>query len=614
MKNEELRMQNATAEHSTRRRTTGWGRYILHSAFCIPIAFLALFFLYPLATIVWLGLASTGAGLAALADGYYWRVLWFTTWQAALSTALTLLAALPAAFVFARYTFPGKSLLRALAGVPFVLPTVVVAAAFGALLGPRGALNPLLQALLRLDQPPIQIGNTLALVLIAHVFYNFSVVLRLVGGFWANLDPRLEQAAAVLGAGRWRVLRTVTLPLLLPALGAAALLVFIFCFTSFGVVVILGGPRFATIEVEVYRQMAQLLRLDVAALLSLLQLGCTLLLTLAYTRLAARSAVPLDLRPRGATERRARTTGERALVGAVCALLLVLAGAPLGALALASLGGSEPLAYYRALGTNRTGSIFYVSPLAAIGNSLLLATATTVASLALGTLGAYLLRAQNVERKTQNAKREVQNAKLRMQSAAHTEASERRRDQCSPVQLFYVLRSTFYGLLDALFVLPLGTSAVTLGLGFLVAFARPPLALRSSPLLLVAAHTLVALPFVVRAVLPVLRALDPQLREAAASLGATPLRAFLAVDLPLLTPALLAGVAFAFTVSLGEFGATLLLARPEFPTLPLAIYRLLGQPGALNYGQALALSTLLMLVTAGVFAALERVRYAGGEF
>ncbi|MBC8078515.1 MAG: hypothetical protein H7Y32_20725, partial [Chloroflexales bacterium] len=139
-------------------------------ALALPVAFLALFFLYPLATILWLGLAGSGAGLAALADGYYWRVLWFTTWQAALSTALTLLAALPAAFVFARYTFPGKSLLRALAGVPFVLPTVVVAAAFGALLGPRGALNTLLQALLRLDQPPIQIGNTLALVLIAHVF------------------------------------------------------------------------------------------------------------------------------------------------------------------------------------------------------------------------------------------------------------------------------------------------------------------------------------------------------------------------------------------------------------------------------------------------------------
>ena len=581
-------MRKAATRHSAGQRHKRWARYILHSAFCIPVAFLGVFFLYPLATIVWLGLSGEGAGLAALADGYYWRVLWFTTWQAALSTLLTLLVALPAAFVFARYRFAGKSLLRALAGVPFVLPTVVVAAAFGALLGPRGLLNALLQGLFGLPQPPIQIGNTLALVLVAHVFYNFSVVLRLVGGFWANLDPRLAQAAAVLGAGRWRVLRTITLPLLMPALGAAALLVFIFCFTSFGVVVILGGPRFATLEVEVYRQTAQQLRLDVAALLSLLQLGCTLLLTLAYTRLAARSATPLDLRPRGDTERRPRTGGERALVAGVCALILALAGAPLAALALASLAGSEPLAFYRALGANRTGSIFYVSPLSAIGNSLLIAAATTVLALVLGGLGAYLLKTQNVKRKTQNVGRKP--------------------------QPFYVLRSAFYVFLDALFVLPLGTSAVTLGLGFLVAFAGPPLALRSSPLLLVAAHTLVALPFVVRALLPVLRAIDPRLREAAATLGAAPLRVFLQIDLPLLAPALLTGAAFAFTVSLGEFGATLLLARPELPTLPLAIYRFLGQPGALNYGQAMALSTLLMLVTAGVFVALERVRYKGGEF
>lgn len=550
-------------------------------ALSLPLIFLGLFFLYPLATILRLGLAGAGAGLLALADGYYWRVLWFTAWQAALSTALTLLVALPAAFVFARYRFWGKAALRALAGVPFVLPTVVVAAAFGALLGPRGVLNQLLQGLFGFERPPIQLGNTLALVFLAHVFYNFSVVLRLVGGFWANLDPCLEQAAAVLGAGRWHVLRTVTLPLLLPALGAAALLVFIFCFTSFGVVVILGGPRFATLEVEVYRQTAQLLRLDVAALLSLLQLGCTLLLTLAYTRLAARGAVPLDLRPAAANERRARRWGERALVAGAVALILLLAGAPLAALALASLGGGEPLAFYRALGTNRTGSIFYVAPLTAIRNSLLVATATTLGALALGVLAAYLLKAGSVR--------------------ARERGTRERANGLS-------------ALLDALFVLPLGTSAVTLGLGFLVAFAGPPLPLRSSPLLLVAAHTLVALPFVVRAVLPVLRALDPRLREAAATLGAAPLRAFLQVDLPLLLPALLAGAAFAFTVSLGEFGATLLLARPEFPTLPVAIYRFLGQPGALNYGQALALSTLLMLVTAGVFAALERVRPGGGEF
>jgi thiamine transport system permease protein len=170
-------------------------------------------------------------------------------------------------------------------------------------------------------------------------------------------------------------------------------------------------------------------------------------------------------------------------------------------------------------------------------------------------------------------------------------------------------------LLDALFMLPLGTSAVTLGLGYLVALSVPGLGgLRTSPWLIPVLHTLVALPFVIRALTPVLRARSPRQREAAALLGASPAQAWLRVELPQIAPALAIGAVFAFTVSLGEFGATLLLARPEAPTLPVMIFRFLGQPGALNYGQALALATILMLVTASGFLLLERLRPPGGEF
>ncbi|NTV65240.1 MAG: iron ABC transporter permease, partial [Oscillochloris sp.] len=295
-------------------------------ALIAPLAFLALFFLYPLWAILRLSFANGLAGVwAVLADDYTWRVLGFSAGQAALSTILTVLVGLPGAYVFARYRFPGKELLRALAGVPFVMPTVVVSAAFGALLGPRGLINVGLQGLLGLAQPPLRIPNGLGLVLLAHVFYNYTVVLRMVGGFWANLDPRLEQAAAVLGATRRRALWEVTLPLLLPSLGAAALLVFIFSFTSFGVIVILGGPRMATLEVAIYRETAQLLRLDVAATLALLQAACTLAMSLLYTRLAARSAMPLDRLPRSAVARRPRGLGQQLLV-ATNALLLLLLG------------------------------------------------------------------------------------------------------------------------------------------------------------------------------------------------------------------------------------------------------------------------------------------------
>jgi thiamine transport system permease protein len=164
-------------------------------------------------------------------------------------------------------------------------------------------------------------------------------------------------------------------------------------------------------------------------------------------------------------------------------------------------------------------------------------------------------------------------------------------------------------------MLPLGTSAATLGLGYLLALSTPQLAgLRTSPWLVPLLHTLVALPFVIRALLPALRARSPRQREAAAMLGAPPLQSWLRVELPQIFPALATGALFAFTVSLGEFGATLLVARPDAPTLPVMIFRFLGQPGAANYGQALALSTILMLVTAAAFLVLERVRPPGGEF
>jgi thiamine transport system permease protein len=170
-------------------------------------------------------------------------------------------------------------------------------------------------------------------------------------------------------------------------------------------------------------------------------------------------------------------------------------------------------------------------------------------------------------------------------------------------------------ILDPLFMLPLGASAVTLGLGYIIALDRPPLNLRASPLLLPLAHTLVAFPFVVRSLLPVLRGMNPRWREAAATLGASPARALREIDLPIVARALLVGAVFAFTISVGEFGATLLIARPNFPTMPVVIYRLLGAQGALNQGQGLAMSTLLMIVCAVGFVLIERFRVGDvGEF
>ena len=199
----------------------------------LPLAFIALFFVWPVASILVRGLAPGGTldlavPVAVLTRPETLSVCWFTFWQAVVSTLLTLALGLPGAYVLARFDFPGRRLLNALALVPFVLPTVVVGSAFLALIGPKGALG------LRLD-------HTIWAILAAHVFYNCAVVLRLVGGVWAQLDPRTEEVARVLGASRWRAFRQVTWPLLRPAVLSATSIVFLFTFTSFGVILILGG-------------------------------------------------------------------------------------------------------------------------------------------------------------------------------------------------------------------------------------------------------------------------------------------------------------------------------------------------------------------------------------
>ncbi|MEU0988062.1 iron ABC transporter permease [Streptomyces sp. NPDC005953] len=536
----------------------------------LPVTFLAVFFAYPVAAIVGRGLRDGGMWQFArigevIGRDDLQRVLWFTTWQALASTALTLLVALPGAYVFARLDFPGKRLLRAAVTVPFVLPTVVVGTAFLALVGRGGPLDELWG---------IRLDATVWAILLAHVFFNYAVVVRTVGGLWAQLDPRQEEAARVLGAGRIAAWRQVTLPALTPALAAAALMVFLFTFTSFGVVQILGGPSYATLEVEIYRQTAQLLDLRTAAVLTMVQFVAVGAVLAVHAWTLRRRESTLRLVDPARTARPPRGLGQWTLLGVVLTTIVLLLLAPLAVLVERSLDtpGGYGFDYYRALGDlDDSGSAFLVPPIEAVWNSLQYALAATAIAVLVGGLAAAAL--------TRRAGRLVRG-------------------------------------FDALLMLPLGVSAVTVGFGFLITLDEPPLDLRASWILVPLAQALVGVPFVVRTMLPVLRAVDGRLREAAAVLGASPLRVWREVDLPMVRRAVLIAAGFAFAVSLGEFGATVFIARPDHPTLPVAVARLIGRPGELNYGQAMALSTILMAVCATALLLLERtrVRNTSGEF
>lgn len=509
-------------------------RLWLPAAVAAPAAFLAVFFAYPLGTIVARGL---GEGGPVVLGGETLRILWFTTWQAALSTALTLAAGLPLAWVVGRFAFRGRSLVLALVLVPFVLPTLVVATAFSTLL-------------------PDRLDHSVWAILLAHAFFNVAVVVRVVGGYWAELGTAVSDAAAVLGAGRVRRLREVTLPLLAPALAAAASLTFLFCFTSFGVILVLGGPRAATLETEIYTQAVRLFDLRTAAALSLVQLSAVAAIVLVTSRLEGRLAGRRRASRWGALRRPAGR--ERVAVAAVLVLSGVALGLPLASLAVRSLStaGGAGLDYYRLLGDET--SVLLVTPLRAALNSFLFAAGATAVALALGGLLSIALA--------------------------------RRRPSW----------------LDGIALLPLGASAVMLGFGFVIAFDEPPLELRSSIVLVPLAQALVAVPFVVRILVPELRAVDARLREAAVVLGASPCRVRREIDLPLAARAAGVAAGFAFAISLGEFGATVFVAQADRPTLPVAIFRFLGRPGAENQGVAAALAVVLALLTIAAAVASER--------
>jgi thiamine transport system permease protein len=501
----------------------------------VPLGFLTLFFAWPVVAIIGLGLRGNVADTLLTAET--WRLVGFTVGQAAASTLVALLAGMPLAFLIARCKLPGLSVVRAVVLVPFVLPTVVVGLAFRSLMPDGGVLS----------------------IVLANAFFNVAVFARTVGGLWATVDRRAEDAARALGATRLRAFTSVTLPALAPAIGSAAAVVFLFCSTSFGVVLILGASEFRTLETEIYLRTVQLFDLPGAAALSLLQLAAVVAALVIGAIARRRREVALKRRASGAR----RPVGSEWVVVGVAYGVIALLLTP-----IVSLVSQAGWAGFRALsGTGHDNSL-EVSGLEAAMNSLRTATDATVLALVLGVL--------------------------------------------SSVALMQLRRTA--ELMDVAMMLPLGVSAVTVGFGYLVTLDALPGDLRTSPLLVPLAQAIVVTPLIIRILVPVLRSIDGRLRQAAATLGASPLRVWREIDVPLAGRALVTAAAFGYVVALGEFGATSFLARPDAPTLPVAIGRLISRPGELNNEMAYAACTLLMVVTIAAVVLIERFQASVGEF
>nr|WP_237464839.1 iron ABC transporter permease [Leucobacter luti] len=533
-----------------------------------------LFFVWPVVSLIATGFVTDGrVDLSGVPEVFgaarTWRVIGQTLAQASLATIVSVALGVPAAYVLYRLDFPGRALLQGLMTVPFVLPTVVVGVAFSALLGPGGPLAAL------------ELERSLLAVVVALAFFNVTVVARTVGSFWARLDESGNRAAQVLGASPVRAWLTVTLPALGPALASAAALVFLFCSTSFGIVLILGGREFANVETEIYRMTVQFLDLRGAAVLSLAQFALVGLVLVVSSRLRDAGERAVQLLPDGQRSRRPALRDVPLLI-VFAATILLLHAAPILTLVLRSLrtgAGDWTLGNYAALVRPPPEFPVQGSVLSAIWLSCRIAFVAALIAMVLGGLIALVL-----------SRRPASPAARRGQR-----------------------------LFDGVVMLPLGVSAVTLGFGLLLTMHRPlgiGLDLRTSAALIPIAQALVALPLVVRVLLPVLRGIDPALRFAATTLGAGPGAVLRTIDLPLLGRSAGLALGFAFAASLGEFGATSFLVRPGEQTLPVVVAELIGHqtPGA--YGAGLAGAVVLGMVTAAAMLGAERLRLdrsAGGS-
>lgn len=513
----------------------------------VPAAFIVVMFVWPLVTLARRAVADDdGAGFWQLIDRTGgWHLLAVTLAQAAASAALTVLIAAPIVWLVATVDLPGTAILRVIVTVPFVLPTVVVGVAFRALLtGPLGFLG---------------VTDGWAAILPAHIFLNVAVVVRVVSAAWQQIDPRTVEAARTLGATAPRAFWDVVVPRIAPALASAAALVFLFCSTSFGVVVVLGGGTARTLETEIYQQAIGYFRIPEAVALSLLQIvvvACALLLTRAV---GGSSTVGAGTAPAAGHRRRPRGLRLPAALLALAwtALWLLL---PLAALVLSSLrpAGAWTLDGYRGLADGSYGD----SALSAMRYSVTSAGGATL----LAVVGGLLIAV--------------------------------------PVTRGGGLPARFTALLA---VLPLGVSAVTLGFGYLLVIGTLPVQVVQSPLVIPAVQALLAVPVVAGIMIPALSQVPERLRDAARTLGARPWRVLLSVDLRLTARALCAAAGFAFVMAIGEFGATTFLARADTTTLPVLIGSLMSRPGTANLATAMAASVLLVAVSAAVIAAIEAI-------
>jgi thiamine transport system permease protein len=512
----------------------------------LPLIFVGVLFYWPMVQVTSIGFS--GNWPATFAEPKTLEVIWFTLWQAGVSTLLTLLIAIPGSYLLYRRSFKGQQLVKALITIPFVLPSIVVAVGFS--------------VFRNFHEFWIDLGFTFLSepvywIIAAHVFVNYSIAVRTIGGVWATLDAEVEEAAELDGAGRLKTLLAISLPQLRPAIVSASALVFLFSATSFGIVLVLGGGQVQAIETAIYFAATQFLDLEGAAALVLVQTLITALAFFVGSSLA-KGTIGLEQVFEGTR----KPAADRRDIPAILVTGIILVGLILMPLLLVlveafQLGNNFGFQNFENLSTRGARDLLNISVVDAAINSLRNMVVAAGIAFVLGTV------------------------------------------------VSWQMVRTKHKFLDLVFLAPLGVSSVVLGFGFLVSFDAQWFPLRSNWIIVPLAQALIALPMVIRLVYPALVSIGKEPIEQASLDGASTWQTWRFVESGMIKGVLLTSIGYAAIISIGEFGASSFLAYGSEGTIPTLLFRLISRPGEQNYGMAMAVSAILIVFVMSVMLLLS---------
>jgi len=538
------------------RRHEYWTYIVL----VFPIILLSIFLIFPVGAVIIYGLFSgTGSSFMETISAYYTQfTIAFTLVQASISTILALLIGLPGALLLARLRFRGKSLIRALIIVPFVLPPIVVVVGFIQMFGSFGIIDSILMLITKSTTSILNLADGVVGIVLAHTFYNAPLVMLLVSASMERLNPEIEESAEILGADSVSRFRRITLPHILPSLSASAILTFLFCFMSFPIVLAFGNGVYRTLEVQIWNAF-RWSDYGEASSLVLIQILITISLAVSYIKLGR-----VTENQSGPTSTiRTTTLGkyklwEKIAITAYIIVTLFLIGGPIISIIRAAF--FDPIRQVYTLDgfsyLVRIGSNGGFQPLI---NSLFYGGLATILSIIIG------------------------------------------------IPLAYAHKSKTRGLpslSSTMILLPLGISSITVAYGLMTVIAVPTgLNINPWPIIVIA-QTIIGLPFTARSIEIGLKSIDPNILDQADSLGATRIQRLLFVEVPLLVPSILVGAVFAFAMAIGEMSATLFIALPQNYTLAVAIYDNLG---VRHFVEAGACSLILVALCVVAFLAMEKI-------